>query len=79
LIIIVDEKETFCIINIVFEILENLMIDYMNSMEDNKNQVEMLLKPDSKNFLNLIKLKVILKFFIKLFFISEFTFFLLFL
>jgi hypothetical protein len=53
LIIIVDEKETFCIINIVFEILENLMIDYMNSKEDNKNQVEMLLKPDSKNFLNL--------------------------
>ena len=29
------------------------MIDYMNSMEDNKNQVEMLLKPYSKNFLNL--------------------------
>ena len=53
MIIIVDEKETFCIINIVFEILENLMIDYMNSMEDNKNQVEMLLKPYSKNFLNL--------------------------
>ena len=25
----------------------------MNSMEDNKNQVEMLLKPYSKNFLNL--------------------------
>ena len=53
MIIIVDEKETFCIINIVFEILENLMIDYMNSKEDNKNQVEILLKPYSKNFLNL--------------------------
>ena len=53
LIIIVNAKQTFCIIKIVFEILENLMIDYMNSMEDNKNQVEMLLKPYSKNFLNL--------------------------
>ena len=29
------------------------MIDYINSIEDNKNQVEMLLKPYSKNFLNL--------------------------
>ena len=53
LIIIVNAKQTFCVIKCVFDVLENLIIDYTNSIEDNKNQIEMLLKPYSKNFLNL--------------------------
>ena len=40
----------------------------MNSMEDNKNQVEMLLKPDSKNFLNLKQIESDSKVFYQLLF-----------